>query len=227
MLIAQNLGFKVVGLSTDRGFKIVKLDGQVISAHQNSKLRDVKPHLNGDVMTLSAQGMINLNIDLEKFELQDSKGPFDMGENAALWFSRCLLQEDFGLRLFYNPNSQDDVIYVLMNENSFTELNKISYFRQNILVKGAVACEEKSWNWLKIGDQTVFKRIKEVRKHLSFINTESLESPTIEEVNSRLKMKIKECGEFKIGDNAMYLLLIQIIKTFFCNFLSLLNFKTV
>ena len=112
----------------------------------------------------------------------------DCGEEPARWLSRFLLQEDTGFRLVYYPleypsrevrkkNKQfsltindtgaypDATSYCLINEGSVADLNTRldepvapEQFRPNFVVKGAVAYEEDSWGWVKIGD-VLFKNV--------------------------------------------------------------------
>lgn len=113
----------------------------------------------------------------------------DCGEEPARWLSRFILQEDTGFRLVYYPLTYptrevrskgkyfpltsddtgaypDFTSYNMINESSVTELNTrldkaitADQFRPNFVVKGAVAYEEDSWDWVKIGD-VIFKNVK-------------------------------------------------------------------
>lgn len=180
----------------------MKLDGEVVTGRNCSRIREVKPILNGDILTISAQGMIDLNIDLKRFTTSDKKESIDVGENSAVWFSRFLLQEDFGHRMIFQTSSPDEPNFTLINENSVTDLDYASklsgHFRPNFVVKGATAFEETEWTWLKIGDDAIFKTLK-ANKSLGFINTETAESPK-EQLNQCLKMHLKKPGKIKFGD---------------------------
>lgn len=110
---------KTIGLEThniirDRIFMIVKTDGEFVTARQHPKLVQVMPRIKGDLMSLSAPGMINLDIDIARlFTLQPIKASVwgqmvdvvDAGEESARWFSRYILAEDFGLRLVFYPST--------------------------------------------------------------------------------------------------------------------------
>ncbi|XP_017884267.1 mitochondrial amidoxime-reducing component 1-like [Ceratina calcarata] len=112
----------------------------------------------------------------------------DCGEEPARWLSRFLLQEDTGFRLVYYPLQyptrdvrlknrhfsatkedtgafQDAASYHILNEGSVTELNTrletpvtSANFRPNFVVKGAIAYEEDTWGWVKIGN-VIFKTV--------------------------------------------------------------------
>lgn len=140
----------------DRTFMVVKTDGEFVTGRQYPKLVQVSPQIDGDVMTLSAPGMINLTVDLARlFQIVPIKAnvwgqtvdAVDVGEEAGRWFSRYVLQEDFGLRLVFYPSLlpsrevreqnrhfsttiaddtgalHDATSFVLINENSIAELN--------------------------------------------------------------------------------------------------------
>lgn len=59
----------------------------------------------------------------------------------------------------------DETSYMLMNQGSFDDLNKridkpvtAVQYRPNFLVTGPTAWEEDNWKWIKIGDNTIFKK---------------------------------------------------------------------
>lgn len=61
----------------------------------------------------------------------------------------------------------DATSFMLINEGSIAELNSRVEtqvtplrFRPNIVVKGPGAFEEDSWDWIKIGDEVVFRNVK-------------------------------------------------------------------
>lgn len=61
----------------------------------------------------------------------------------------------------------DATSFMLINEKSVDELNtrivkKVEplQFRPNIVVKGPEAFEEDKWNWIRIGEEVVFRNVK-------------------------------------------------------------------
>jgi uncharacterized protein YcbX len=61
----------------------------------------------------------------------------------------------------------DETSFMMMNQGSFDDLNtKIDFtvsplqYRPNFVVKGPAAWEEDKWNWIKIGDKTIFKAVQ-------------------------------------------------------------------
>lgn len=188
------------GHARDRTFMVVRTDGEFVTGRQHPKLVLVSPKIEGDIMTLSAPGMMDLTVDIARlYKVSPIKAnvwgqtvnAVDVGEEAARWFSRYIFQEDFGLRFVFYPSSlptrevrgknksfstaiaddtgalHDATSFVLINENSINELNSRtknsvtpSQFRPNIVIKGPAAFDEDAWDWIKIGDETIFRNVK-------------------------------------------------------------------
>lgn len=122
---------------------------------------------------------------------KDKAPVIDCGDEIAKWFSQFLLEKDDGFRLVYYPSENpkpyiskrikkfpaasgidtgtlhDETSYMLMNSDSFDDLNKKIekqvmplQFRPNFVVKGPKAWEEDSFHWIKIGEQAVFKKLE-------------------------------------------------------------------
>lgn len=146
----------VSGKIRDRIFMVVRTDGEFITARAYPTLVQIMPTIKDDIMTLSAPGMINIDIDLQRLlTIPSNKASvwsqevdvIDAGEDAAQWFSRYILKDDFGLRLvFYHQNIptrdvrpknaifktaipddtgalHDATSFMLINEGSIADLN--------------------------------------------------------------------------------------------------------
>lgn len=96
----------------DRRFMVIDLNGQFITGNEQPRLVKVTPFISGNILTLTAPGMMDHLLDIEDLEykgtikatLWGEKVPtVDCGEEVAKWFSRFLLSEDTGLRLVYFP----------------------------------------------------------------------------------------------------------------------------
>ncbi|CRL04211.1 CLUMA_CG017305, isoform A, partial [Clunio marinus] len=107
------IGFQFENIR-DRIFMIVNADGEFVTARTYPKLWQVTPDIDGDIMILSAPGMINLTVDVARLlKIKPIKAQVwgetvsavDAGEESARWFSRFIFQEDFGLRLVFYPLS--------------------------------------------------------------------------------------------------------------------------
>lgn len=95
----------------DRIFMVVRTDsGEFITARAYPALVQIMPVVKGNIMTLSAPGMINIDIDLKHLQkIPPNKASvwsqevevIDAGEEVAQWFSRYILKDDFGLRLVF------------------------------------------------------------------------------------------------------------------------------
>lgn len=147
----------VSGSVRDRVFMVVRVEsGEFITARAYPTLVQVMPKVVDELMTLSAPGMMNIEIDLKRLQTippnkasvwSQTVDVIDAGEEAAQWFSRYILKDDFGLRLvFYHktiPTREvrtkntifetaipddtgalhDATSFMLINEGSVADLN--------------------------------------------------------------------------------------------------------
>lgn len=99
----------------DRIFMIVKTNGEFITGRGYPTLVQIMPKVEGDIMKLSAPGMIDIDVDIQRlYTLSTVKATVwgeqvdavDAGEEVAKWLSRFLLSEDFGLRLVFYPSTK-------------------------------------------------------------------------------------------------------------------------
>lgn len=135
---------------------VVRTDGEFVTGRAYPKLTQVVPLVEGDLISLSAPGMITLSVDIARLmSIEPIKAnvwgqtvdAVDAGEEAARWFSRFILQDDFGLRLVFYPSSlptravreknkifdttipedtgalHDATSFTMINEGSVAELN--------------------------------------------------------------------------------------------------------
>lgn len=65
----------------------------------------------------------------------------------------------------------DTTTYMLINESSVDDLNsKLDIpvtplrFRPNIIINGPAAFEEDTWNWIRIGENTIFRNVKPCKR---------------------------------------------------------------
>lgn len=155
------------GQIRDRVFMVINKDGKFITGAMQPKLVLVSPKIEGDLMTLSAPGMIDLFVDIERlFTFSPTKATIfgqtvdtiDVGEESSRWFSRFILQEDFGLRLVFYPMSYPtrDVLEkhkilpaaipedtgALHNTNSFMMINETSVAELNTRIANPVASSQ-------------------------------------------------------------------------------------
>ncbi|KAL7029785.1 hypothetical protein ACKWTF_006365 [Chironomus riparius] len=140
----------------DRVFMVVRTNGEFITARAYPTMVQVTPVIKSDIMTLSAPGMRDIKIDIKRlFTVPKTKASvwsetvdiIDAGEEAAQWFSRFILKEDFGLRLVFYPQTyptrgvreknkifdttvsddtgalHDATSFMLINEGSIADLN--------------------------------------------------------------------------------------------------------
>lgn len=135
---------------------VVNANNEFVTARQYPKLVQVMPHFEGDVMSLSAPNASDLKIDIAELLTFDTVPAVvwgqqvtavDAGDQAAIWFSRFILEADVGLRLMFYPSTiptrdvrlknkafetaipndtgalHDATSFMLINDNSIAELN--------------------------------------------------------------------------------------------------------
>lgn len=135
---------------------VVETNGEFVTGRKHPKLVQVMPKNQDDLVTLSAPGMPDIQFNMEELLFKDSSKAVvwgekvevkDVGEAVAKWFSRFILEEDFGLRLVYYPSTvptrdvrpknkifetakredtgalHDATSFMLINERSVDELN--------------------------------------------------------------------------------------------------------
>ena len=146
-----------VGHIRDRVFMVTNTSSECITARTYPKMIKIMPKIEGSAMTLSADGMKDLKIDIEPLYKStnfanvkiwtDVVTVVDVGDEAAKWFSKHILDKDEGLRLvFYQSDKpkpivqyrkkkfeqaddkdtgtlHDETSFMLMNQGSFDELN--------------------------------------------------------------------------------------------------------
>lgn len=140
----------------DRTFMVCNLKGDFVTARKYPNLTQVKPVVNDDVMALTAPGMPQILIHFNNLRQKKITSAnvwdqevqaIDVGDEVAKWFSKYILGEDEGLRVFYYPLNKptrdvreknklfettipddtgslhDATSYMLINEGSIAELN--------------------------------------------------------------------------------------------------------
>lgn len=138
MIKCQDIECKFEGLQNgyvfDKSFIVVN-DGEIIGDNTFPNLIQISPKLEKNFMILSASGMIDLKIDVERLHHVKATRQIlwngivetvDAGEEAAKWLSRFVVQEDFSLRLIYlptNPTTTDEN-FILSKFMNFLQRNK-------------------------------------------------------------------------------------------------------
>ncbi|XP_077285668.1 mitochondrial amidoxime reducing component [Arctopsyche grandis] len=148
----SELGLKIDWLY-DRGFVIVNLAGNFVSARLHPKLVLIKPSMskdeliltvpNGESFTIKYKDIIEKPVSKVTLWGQEMKG-MDCGDDVAGFLSKYILDEDTGLRMVHYPTEcgnmrrsriraivrdndsgafPDLTSYCLMNESSIDDLN--------------------------------------------------------------------------------------------------------
>lgn len=141
----------------DRMFMLTNASGECITARTYPKMTRIIPKVEGTLMTLSAEGSKVFEVDIEQLYKssnfinvkiwKDDAICVDCGDEAAKWFSKCILGKDEGLRLVFYHSDQpkpviqdrkylfehapqkdtgtlhDETSFMLMNQGSFDDLN--------------------------------------------------------------------------------------------------------
>lgn len=146
------------GQIRDRVFMVTRLDGEMVSSRTYPKMVLIAPKIEGNILTITAPDMPSFRIDIDKLHESvklmkvklwtDRFECVDCGDEAAKWFSKCILGTDEGFRLAFYPSSMpkpviedkkylfeqaqpidtgslhDETSFMLMNQASFDDLNK-------------------------------------------------------------------------------------------------------
>ena len=105
------------GYNKDRIFQVTHTaSGECISGSTYPKVVRVFPKIKGSILTLTAEGMKDLSINIEelyksknfvtvKIMLDDAKC-IDCGDEAGRWLSKFILGKEDGLRLSFYPSNE-------------------------------------------------------------------------------------------------------------------------
>lgn len=117
----KELESTVLGLQSgrlrDRVFMVVDQKGEFINARGYPRMLLIQPDVVDDVMTLKANGMQSIEVDIKRLHTLkpisavvwgDTVKAVDCGEEVAKWISRFILSDDYGLRLMYYPSYAPD-----------------------------------------------------------------------------------------------------------------------
>jgi len=166
------------GLSFDRRYMIIDLDGQFITGRTHPQLTQIDVQLSQQKLHLTAPGMAQLTINPEQFSTEMLSSEIWETAVDALhchrdyddWFSTYLDQPC--QLVFFAENSQrfiknretqvafaDGYPLLLINQTSVEQLNQkldmpvnALHFRPNIVIKGDTPFIEDSWSRIKIGE---------------------------------------------------------------------------
>jgi uncharacterized protein YcbX/ferredoxin len=166
------------GLSFDRRYMLIDLDGKFITGRTHPQLTQVDVQFSQKKLQLSAPNMTQLDINPEMFSTKSLTSQIWADKVNALhchkdyddWFSEYL-QQPCQL-VFFSENSQrcvknrttqvsfaDGYPLLLINQASVELLNakldtpvSALHFRPNIVIKGDFPFVEDSWSRIKIGE---------------------------------------------------------------------------
>ncbi|MGE4799045.1 YcbX family protein [Yersinia hibernica] len=217
------------GLAFDRVFMITEPDGTFITARQYPKMVMFTPALMSDGLYLTAPDGESANIRFNDFLA--NAAPTEVWGNhftaliapAAInnWLSGYFQREvqlrwlgtELTRRVKPMPeiplSFADGFPYLLINEASFKELQqrcpgsiKLEQFRPNLVVTGASAFAEDSWQVIRVGDIT-FDLVKPCSRCV--LTTVSIERgrkhPTGEPLQTLQTFRTAENGDIDFGQN--------------------------
>jgi uncharacterized protein YcbX len=116
-LECSNLGPESGRFLRDRVFMVIRSsNNEFVTARTYPKMILISPKIEGSIMRLTAPGMEEIKIDMEKlYESKNTltasvwkdKAPVvDCGDEAASWFSRFIAEKDDGFRLVFYPSTE-------------------------------------------------------------------------------------------------------------------------
>ncbi|MDX2272086.1 MAG: MOSC N-terminal beta barrel domain-containing protein [Cyanobacteriota bacterium] len=175
------------GIVSDRSLMVVDSSGHFLTQRQHPRMAliEVEPH--EEFLILKAPDCLSLIVELQfngdpqtVVIWRDCCQAIDQGDEAAVWLSDFLgipcrlvqMAPDFvrGLDPVYTAHGQvgfaDGYPFLLTNEASWQDLNErmaaplpMDRFRPNIVVAGAEAYAEDSWQQIRVGE-VIFEVVK-------------------------------------------------------------------
>ncbi|GLS90639.1 (2Fe-2S)-binding protein [Psychromonas marina] len=214
------------GLSFDRRYMLIDLDGQFITGRTHPQLTQIDVQFSRKILQLNAPNMAQLSIDPEQFSTQvisadiwsDTVNALHCHQDYDHWFSTYLKQPC--QLVFFAESSQrcikdrdtsvafaDGYPLLLINQASIDQLNSklespvsALHFRPNIVIKGDFPFIEDSWLRIKIGE--VEFEISKPCSRCTFINVDPKTGiPTDNEPLATLAKFRYHQGEIDFGQN--------------------------
>lgn len=168
------------GLAHDRRWMLVDAGGKFLTQRQLARMCLIQPELQGDVLSLRAEGMPELVVPgpvgqptRRVIVWDDQCNALDCGDESAAWLSRFLAID---CRLVYFPDEEvravdpryarpgdrtafsDGFPLLLISQASLDDLNSrldtpvsMARFRPNLVVQGCDAFAEDDWKEILIG----------------------------------------------------------------------------
>ncbi|EKN4206861.1 YcbX family protein [Yersinia ruckeri] len=217
------------GLAFDRVFMITELDGTFITARNNPKMVTFTPALLIDGLFLTAPDGESASIRFCDFAATAAPtevwgnhftaliAPTAINHWLSGYFQREVQLRWLGPELTRRVKRQPEIPlsfadgypYLLINEASFTELQqrcpasiKMEQFRPNLVVTGASAFAEDSWQVIRVGN-VIFDLVKPCSRCI--LTTVSAESgkkhPTAEPLMTLQKFRTADNGDVDFGQN--------------------------
>ncbi|MGG7667302.1 MULTISPECIES: YcbX family protein [Yersinia] len=217
------------GLAFDRVFMITEPDGTFITARNNPKMVTFTPALLVDGLFLTAPDGESASIRFNDFSPTAAPtevwgnhftaliAPAEINDWLSGYFQREVQLRWLGPELTRRVKRQPEIPlsfadgypYLLINEASFAELQqrcpgsiKIEQFRPNLVVTGASAFAEDSWQVIRVGD-VIFDLVKPCSRCI--LTTVSVERgkkhPTAEPLTTLQKFRTADNGDVDFGQN--------------------------
>lgn len=114
-------------------------NGKFTTVRQYPRLVHIFPRFEGEDIVLSAAGMIDIKVNMKSlFTMAPIKNSVwgksdeavDCGDEVAKWISRFLLNEEFGMRLVFYPNSHP-AVEVEIKGHSFLNISSWLFLNKN------------------------------------------------------------------------------------------------
>ncbi len=166
------------GLAGDRRMMVVDETGNCLTARKAPRLMQIRTHMDGDDIILSAPGMSPLVFSQARLDVArnvsiwgDDVVALDAGEEVHQWLARFLdrccrmvikgavTHRPLAIGPGGTVSFADTAPLLLTNSASLAEVNRyldleaeMERFRPNLVVSGAPAFDEDGWRHVRIGD---------------------------------------------------------------------------
>ncbi|WP_395383069.1 MOSC N-terminal beta barrel domain-containing protein [Mesorhizobium sp. UC22_110] len=174
----ETVRLEAEGLTGDRRMMVVDETGNCLTARKAPRLMQIRTHVDGDDIILSAPGMLPLVFSRARLDVArnvtiwgDDVVALDAGERVHQWltrfldrFCRMVIKGAVTHRpLAIGPGGTvsfaDTAPLLLTNSASLAEINRyldveaeMERFRPNLVINGAPAFDEDGWSHVRIGD---------------------------------------------------------------------------
>jgi len=220
------------GFEHDRRFVVVDAAGDFITQRQHPEMARVVPHIHGDILRIDAKGIGHVEVPLRPTAgahrrvrvWGDTCDALSLGPEEGRFFERVIgapselcYMPDESIRpvnpAYAGPDDRvsfaDGFPFLLISQASLDALNarlarpvSMSRFRPNLVVTGAGAFDEDTWDAFGIGE-VIFRPVKPCSRCV-MVNVDPLTGEAGKEPLATLAGFRKQGGKVMFGQNLIF-----------------------